>query len=124
MDALTISVITGTTVGRMSQRRLVGIGSKRHEALEYFLIIEIILGTVVGLKECNLEDLESKVSTGGHCKLATEDSMLSRSVRMFVILDIEKFLKISTKTFAVVYSGRAGVFLRPSSLSTIWKIFC
>ena len=49
--ALTISVIAGGMVGRMSHTRLVGIGSKGHEALDDFLIVAVISEIVVGLNE-------------------------------------------------------------------------
>ena len=39
---LILSVMTGATEGRTLRRRLVGIGSREHEALEDFLITEII----------------------------------------------------------------------------------
>ena len=92
--ALTISVITGASVGRISQRRLVGIGSRGHEVLADFLIIEIISERVVGRKESNLEDLGNNVSTGGHCKPGIVYSMLARSDRIFDIFDMKKLLKV------------------------------
>ena len=121
--ALTISVITGAMVGRMSHSRLVGIGSKGHEALEDFLMVAMISEMVAGLKESNLEDLDSRVSNGGHCNASIEDSMIERSVRIFDIFETKKLLKISAKTLAELCSGSTEFLPRPRSLSTIWKSF-
>ena len=50
-ELLTISIIAGVKVGRMSQRRLVGIGSSTQDAFDDFLMTEAISESVAGLKD-------------------------------------------------------------------------
>ena len=94
-QAFTISVMTGAKIGRMSRRRLVGIGSKGQEAFDAFLMMEVISETVAGLKLSNLEEegIRSEFR-GGHCKLSIDVSILARRVLIFDIFDTKNSLKV------------------------------
>ena len=49
---------------RMSRSRLVGIGSKEHEAFDAFLMMAVISSAVVSLNEDGLR----RESSGGQCR--------------------------------------------------------
>ena len=85
-DVFTISVMTGASTGRTSRRREVGIGSRTQEALEAFLMMEIISVNVAVRKECNFEvDETRREFNDGQCKLSIEDSIVASTDRIFEI---------------------------------------
>ena len=85
-ELLTISIITGVKVGRMSQRMLVGIRSSTQDVFDDFLMTEAISESIAGMKDCNFEEEGvSKEFNGGHCKSVIEVSIPARTVRIFDI---------------------------------------
>ena len=66
---------------RTSFRSRVGIGSRGHEALDAFLMIDVISDVVAGLKLCSSEaDDERRELTGGQFKSQAEIFNFDRSV--------------------------------------------
>ena len=119
-ELLTMCVIIGARAGRTSWSKLVGSGSKGQEALDDFLMIEVISETVAGVKVVNLEDDGmSNDSNGGQCRVSIVFSMSARMFRMLEIFVIKNSLKIWAKELADVCTGKGDGFPRPSNLSTI-----
>jgi len=74
-----------------------------HEAFDDFFIMEVISGTVEGLKVSNFKgDGMRREFTGGQYKLLIYASMLARRDLMSEILDTQNSLKVSARVIAVV----------------------
>ena len=71
------------------------MGSNRHEALDDFLIIDVISVTEVGVKDCNVEEEGcSNVLIEGQVIVRVELSKSDRDVRILVILVTKNSLNV------------------------------
>ena len=71
----------GDSTDRTSFRSRVGIGSRGHEALDAFLMIDVMSDVVAGLKLCSSEvDDERRELTGGQFKSLVEVALSATRV--------------------------------------------
>ena len=87
--------MAGAKDGRTLRRRLVGIGSREQEALDDFLMIEIISEIEAARNECRFEeDGVKREDKGGHCKSSVDGSISVKIDRTLDIFATKKSLKV------------------------------
>ena len=118
-DLLTISLKRGAIFGRMSLRRVVGIGSASQVLLGDFLTITDTLSSESNLK-LSMHGTTLWGKTRGGCSwtcLAVKESLI------LAIFVMKKLLKHSASSLSVKPGGRGRSWLLPSRLLHMAKIF-